>query len=635
MFDRFARRHGCISVPCIVEHVCLTVRTTSRTALVLIGAACLLLATVGCGREKAPTADVESVMASPKVLERDHFEIGLDFLRMRDEHNLERSASQASHHFNRWLRDKSADPNWLIDQRMIGTLPGTLRRAATANVLSDKSLAKLEFDPDDVQLLEEARWLNATAKLLERSELDPTSQRWLQDVARSGIAARTLATSLAAFDWTVRNIQLEELLDYPRSAVAGPAVEPGDAGVAANELPPMRAVPGPGYTRTPWEVLLYGRGDAYQRARVFILLLRQLRIDAVMLGIDTKAGRPRAWLPAVLIDKELYLFDPALGLPVAGPRGVGIATLAQARADRSILDSLSIGDNYPYPTSQKDLESVVALIDASPGYMSQRMALIERELSAADQMILTISPSGIAKALRECDGISDVRLWAVPVEAEMYREARAARLANDVEAQREEFLKRGVFQQLNPLVQGRRMYLLGRFLDTEDGEGAVTYWRAARTPDASLERIDSSRKIQKNLGLKQPRGMSDQEWRGRLEQLKELQVQSKQHASYWMGLLHQQQGNYEIAINWLETRSLEKSPDGPWVDGARYNLARCHEALGRADQAITLYRIDESPQRHGNLLRALRLEQQAAPTGPKAELEESEETETEAGNKAQ
>lgn len=88
-----------------------------------------------------------------------------------------------------------------------------------------------------------------------------------------------------------------------------------------------------------------------------------------------------------------------------------------------------------------------------------------------------------------------------------------------------------------------------------------------------------------------------------------MQIQAKQHAGYWMGLLHQQQENHEIAINWLKNRSLEKSPDGPWANGARYNLARCHEALGHIDQALKLYRIDESPQRHGNLLRALHLEQ--------------------------
>ena len=59
-----------------------------------------------------------------------------------------------------------------------------------------------------------------------------------------------------------------------------------------------------------------------QRARIFILLARQLHIDAVMLGIETRSGRPRAWLPAVLLGDQLYLFDTQLGLPIPGPEDV-------------------------------------------------------------------------------------------------------------------------------------------------------------------------------------------------------------------------------------------------------------------------------------------------------------------------
>ena len=57
------------------------------------------------------------------------------------------------------------------------------------------------------------------------------------------------------FDWTVRNIQLE----------------PDDP----NRIPQF-----------PWETLLFGRGTATERAWVFILLLRQLDIDAAVLAVD-------------------------------------------------------------------------------------------------------------------------------------------------------------------------------------------------------------------------------------------------------------------------------------------------------------------------------------------------------------
>jgi hypothetical protein len=374
----------------------------------------------------------------------------------------------------------------------------------------------------------------------------------------------------------------------------------------------MQAVAGPGYAGTPWHVLLYGQGDAYQRARVFIGLLRQLRVDAVMLGVGTKIERAQAWLPAVLVDDELYLFDPALGLPIPGPGGVGIATLSQAVADPDVLAALNVGENYVYPVQQANLAEVVALIDASPEAMSQRMLLFEKQLSAADQMILTVRLSRLQAALGRCAAVKDVRLWAVPIEAALYQRAYSQKLARDQEMQWQEYLRHGVFQQLSPLVRGRRQYLLGRFHNRSDELGATVLFQRARLSDASLEEMERSRRAQEAMGLERPRGMSDAEWQQRIEQVKRLQIESKQHASYWMGLIHQQQDKYEIAINWLNTRTLEKYPEGPWTPGARYNLARCYEGLGKVEEAIRLYRIDESPQRHGSLLRALQLETPSA-----------------------
>ena len=82
---------------------------------------------------------------------------------------------------------------------------------------------------------------------------------------------------------------------------------------------------------------------------------------------------------------------------------------------------------------------------------------------------------------------------------------------------------------------------------------------------------------------------------------------AKADASYWLGLLSYDVGNYEVAADWLLTRTLKATPDGPWTAGARYNLARAYEALGEVAQAIELLQGDDSPQRHGNLLRARQL----------------------------
>ncbi len=575
----------------------------------LAAIACGLALLTGC-REEVSTSDLEVITAETQPPEQDHFEIGIDFLKMRDEHNLGRSASQAAYHLNRWIRDQTADARWMVNRGMINTLPDAIRRTeATKMILSDKSLAKLEFGMSDVLYLEEARWLRAIAKQVENGPQDPALQQWAQASGLAPEVAAALLKSQALFDWTIRNIQLEKLLEYPKTSAAGP-IAAGNADPTAGWPPPMLGMPGPGYTGHPWHVLMYGRGDTYQRARVFMLLCRQLRIDAVMLGIDTKVGRARPWAPAVLVGGQLYLFDTTLGMPIAGPKGQGIATLAQAKADPTILKALTIGEKYVYPISQADLEKVVALIDAAPESLSQRMVLVEKQLSAADQMIAPVALSQLAKKLKTVKGITAVRLWAVPIETSIYQQAHAAMLERNPQAQWQEFLDKGIFEQLNPLVKGRRSYLLGQFNKEDTREGAAGYFRVARVTDATLANLETSRSAQRAMGLSRPRGMSNEEWNGRLQQVKRLQVESKQNASYWMGLVHQQQGNPKVALNWLKKRTLEKSPEGPWTSGARYNLARCYEALGDTKEAIRLYRIDDSPQRHGNLLRAQRLEKQ-------------------------
>jgi tetratricopeptide (TPR) repeat protein len=590
-----------------------------RRGLLALAAICAIASSNGCSEDQVSPSDMRAISKKTRPRSQDHFAIALDFLKMRDKHNLEQSAIQASYHLNKWIADEAADPRWMIERRLINTLPDQIRRAeATKQVLSDKALAQLEFNMDDMVFLEESRWARAIATTVEQSPTDPTLQAWLQQTALPPKEAKKLAVSHALFDWTIRNIQLDELLEYPKTSAAGP-VAGSLSDPTAGWPPPMRAVPGPGYAGYPWHVLMYGHGDAYQRSRVFMLLLRQLQIDAVMLGIDTKVGRAQPWLPAVLIDNQLYLFDPTLGLPIPGPQEKGIATLSQAIEDPTVLQALTLGENYVYWVEQEDLDKVVALIDAAPEALSQRMLLTEKRLSAADQMTLTVSLSELTDKVKQCQGITDVRLWAVPIEATIYQRTYAAVLQQDAELQRQEFMKNGVFQQHSPIVKGRRNYLLGRFNKEDDEAGAASHFAVARVTDASLESMEDSVTVQRSMGLKRPRGMQEEDWQFRLQQIKLLQVISKQHASYWMGLSHQQQGNYEAALNWLIKRTLDKSPEGPWVAGARYNIARCYEALGETQKAIELYRIDESPQRHGNLLRAKLLEtRQAEATDAKA-----------------
>jgi hypothetical protein len=75
-------------------------------------------------------------------------------------------------------------------------------------------------------------------------------------------------------------------------------------------------------------------------------------------------------------------------------------------------------------------------------------------------------------------------------------------------------------------------------------------------------------------------------------------------------------GDYEIATSWFGDRTLDRDPQGKWAHGARYNLARAHEKLGRTDEAVKLLEAspENDPQRYGNLVRAQQLAAKAEAT---------------------
>ena len=173
-----------------------------------------------------------------------------------------------------------------------------------------------------------------------------------------------------------------------------------------------------------------------------------------------------------------------------------------------------------------------------------------------------------------------------------------------------------IFTRLTPLVRGRHQHFRGVFDDRDDKPGAKSRYLEMRIPQEVLDKIETSEQVQRQFGLSLRRDEDPAIWQRRLTQAKALAMLHKLHATYWMGLTHYESGNFAAAVDWLKLRTLEASPEGPWAHGARYNLARCYEAMGQPEKAIDLYRKDDSPQRHGNRLRARRLEQHRSPEAP-------------------
>ncbi len=469
---------------------------------------------------------------------------------------------------NQWIRPQRPSADWK-PAPMIASLPKPL-----ADLPQVKNLGQMEFTRFDGYALQEAAWLRDVSLWARGEKLD--------DLER--------AKSL--FDWTVRNIQIE-----PESPERIPLF--------------------------PWETLLFGRGTATERAWVFILLLRQLDIDAALLALDDKQGLgtsvpsgpsepgkpnspekptdnpPRPWCVGVLIEGKVYLFDPLLGLPIPAPDGVARdetgqltirpATLAEVRSDNKLLERMNAGPSRVYGVQASDLGGVTALLEASPPYLARCMKMLESRLAGDRKMVLTTSPSAAARRWTEAAGLADVRLWQHPFQTLLRRSNLDRR---QVQARLLAMLQFHVIPAA-PLSRGRILYLKGRLVGDD---GAMQYYQAARPSNAEL-RASSIAQIEKLMLLR-----------------------GKQDATYWCGLIAYQRGDYEAAVDYFMKRTLEAYPGGPWTGGGRYNLARAYEASGRTERAILMYGLDAfSPGYLGNLLRAKWLREESESEKPKDE----------------
>ncbi|HVA50721.1 MAG TPA: hypothetical protein VNH11_30530 [Pirellulales bacterium] len=439
----------------------------------------------------------------------------------------------------------------------------------------------LERLPERLKKLPQLQELDAMG-FARADGIDLREAVWMRDASNwaAGTTQNDLERARRLFDWIVRNIQLES----------------SDEGQSATP------------TRLAWQTLLLGRGPAIDRAWVFILMARQQGLDVVMLSrpaaADAEEASPRPWVPALLDKGELYLFEPSLGLPVPGPNGEGIATLAQVAADEALLRHLDLDDDHRYEMDAAGVQNMLALIEASPIYLTQRAALLESELTGDQKMVLSVDASAVAERVKKCKHVKDVELWSLPYER-LAGQAKLGktglqRLAADFEPFVVPFprtLKKKA-EIVPALWKGRVLHLMGHF---SGDEGAMHYYQIARPSESE---IANGPAIPQQEGERLRGKVAPEEWQQTANRYIQLAHVAKHDASYWLGLIAYERENYKTAADHLAKRTLDVDAQSPWRAGALYNLARAEEALGLTEDAREVYRQIESPQRHGNLLRA-------------------------------
>lgn len=472
-----------------------------------------------------------------------------------DDFDEQRAYEQAFDRLTQWSHVASAEAvAWQLDP-LVATLRDDLREGARA------TLDQRSFDAaGDVAALRDTRWLADIA-----------------DAVR-GDAVDDLDVATRLFEWTVRSLAI----------------------VGDPPMVPTKETPGTRWF-LPGEILLSGRASAAQRSWLFIELLRQSGIDAVMLATgNAGSGTLRPWVPAVISGGEAHLFEPTYGMPIPGPDGRGVATVRQAAADASILEGLSLPDR-PYPVKSTDAATLSILVAADPRSLSQRMTALDKDCRTRHGMRLAVDADAVGRRARAALPNADARvaLWEFPWETAIRRRSDAvveAAVRRELAPLAVTFAEPGrgdrqAARLVRPLFRARVREFRG---ELDGPEGAKVAYLAARPSKGVIQEAIQGAPPEQSAPMER------------------LYRQMKEDATYWLGVVTLGEGENEAAVDYLQRMTLEATPDSLWTDAARTNLGRAFAALGRIDEAVQVLREDGSPQRYGSRILAETLEKKAA-----------------------
>lgn len=595
---------------------------------------------LGCSQRTA----VVDVSDQTMVANADVLGVTADYLFSEQQYALSEIEEKVSSGLSRWLsaeKELVEQTDWQPDP-LLQTLP-----ASVQPVIQD--LSSENFKTTDAHYLQGRIWLKAladtiVARPLAKNFWPPLSNR-VGEIAAAGTTEdpfsaalrevhpelddnqiRQLVQACQLFDWTVRNILLLEPTSWPdaksvseNSVVDDPSLWPPSCGVA-----------GPGYRRSTWQLLMYGRGDAIERSRVFVQLAEQLGIDAVVLAFQSPSDSAppddpmSIWIPAVVIGDELFLFDPRLGLPLPCFEDGRMTRLSDIRANPDLLKNLNLrvdestSDDSKYWLSAETLGApVIALIDAPLESLTKRMAILERSLSGKQRIHCALHPSSLAERLKANGQVDEVRLLPTEFYVHQFRDAvRAAyqQIGFNVDLadklawmiQDEDYIDNFVRFRT-----AKCKYFLND-LDSPPGVEAIGAKEMfalmiVRYTDELINNLQDNENILFALGL-QREGMPALEYQRRLEAIKSRMRLVRGDAVYYLSLCHLETANPSTALVWLN-RVAALDDRAYWKSGVPYLKGRSYELLDQLDQAIDQYQIgkdDEKfgPQQHGNLLRA-------------------------------
>jgi tetratricopeptide (TPR) repeat protein len=557
----------------------------------------VLLTLLGCADNEDEIRQLQSQQRQRVQTQaaQDHLGETFALLARLVELNPAQAERQIVYHLNRWREGKTVP----------ATPPSPLLKTVSdvfSSTLATERIKHENFVNGDLEHLRNAYVFDRVVRWIDhpRSD-DPLLADWInqQEQRLTDEAARQLRTAARLFDWTVRNVAYEPM-------------QLTDPAPAAPEMSPGLVFRGGGYRQTDYQALWRGTGDAMQRAAVFTQLCRQVSIPAFLLALQPSTTAPPApWAVGTLIGDEVYLFEPELGSYIPGPDSVGIATLREARQDKSVLRRLNIPGFFEYPLTSQDIQQSVALLNVLPEAISPRMQLLQSGLTGDRRMVVYQEVDRLAAEIDDVSGIAGVRFWHIPYLAEIYQRDIQAGIERDPMLmfwyQSQWSIMDAPVSTSQQLSLGRWRHLHGEFDgdERENREGARQLYLRQRAPEFEIADLPINVDLQQAYGIRRDAQTTNEVFNYQIQVAQQQMRLGKQTATYWISLIHYDDQRFDTAETWLTHRVLaEEHSSQRWDSAARYNLARTLEQLGRPQEAIEIYKTEGQANEHGNRLRA-------------------------------
>jgi hypothetical protein len=387
--------------------------------------------------------------------------------------------------------------------------------------------------------------------------------------------------------------------------------------------------------------MVLGRGTAKDRAWVFAELLRQRNIDSVILSPRRKPGAAEDddfLLLGVLFEKDILLFDPALGLPLAADTSAPKSalprlplTLRQATRDSKWLEAIAQDSGGRFALTAEQLADSQVQLICQAEQLSARMRHLQQEL-VGDQSAVVSDPledvsdqpglwSRVARHPAATWSAEDVAIWSFPqamrdavsqFTPEQSREL--AKLTASLGAPmritqiKGDEINRSIELQFSKperaLMKLRMQHVIGQWPETVQGYLAAQLYDVDPPTAKQLARVSSTGKHLGNISVvstieKQNLRLLMMEEANK--HVRRLHLLAGDDACFWLAQCQYEQHRFRAVVDQCRMYANQHS-SGNWVSANQILMAAAFAQQNKLDEAIgALKEIDDNvPSAAGN-----------------------------------